>query len=444
MNQHSVPAPQKMPSEIVAEYDAKLLALSEEFDTYNAAAKRMNEAVQVSGQSGSWTAASLLSQYEARQANAALLLSAWRYTMSYLKIWDRCTAKDKDKFDRMLENPPEFTKEKIVELFGDFLINERAQMLRGVAEAFTDLDPAYKSHSKVAIGVKGLPKRMVISGACTAYVEDRWRAGQFWNVIDAMARLNDQPKLEYKEKAALLALAKSDEEAVIFGCTCRGFKNGNMHILFDRTAQRQINEALAEYYGQVLPDAPAPEGMKPEGSREVSTDLQFYWTPQEAAMKAVSRLDLPHQGTVRLLEPSCGEGHLIDALHSFLAMQKETRMRSCEVIVDGIEYFEARAMVCRQKGYAVQVANFLKVHPDPIYDFVLMNPPFYGQHYLKHLAHARKFLKPSGRLVSVLPATAHYDHGKLPDGRWDDLPVGSFSASGTNVPTGLFTCGAYR
>ena len=37
---------------------------------------------------------------------------------------------------------------------------------------------------------------------------------------------------------------------------------------------------------------------------------------------------------------------------------------------------------------------------------------------------------------SILPATAHYDHDEL-QGDWRDLPVGSFSAAGTNVPTGL-------
>lgn len=66
---------------------------------------------------------------------------------------------------------------------------------------------------------------------------------------------------------------------------------------------------------------------------------------------------------------------------------------------------------------------------------VVMNPPFYGRHYVKHVLHALKFLKPGGVLVSVLPASAHYDHKEL-EGRWEDLPVASFAESGTNIPTG--------
>jgi hypothetical protein len=67
-----------------------------------------------------------------------------------------------------------------------------------------------------------------------------------------------------------------------------------------------------------------------------------------------------------------------------------------------------------------------------------MNPPFYGKHYVKHVLHALKFLKPGGKLTAILPASARYDH-KLLDGRWSDLPVGSFSESGTNINTTVLT-----
>lgn len=65
-----------------------------------------------------------------------------------------------------------------------------------------------------------------------------------------------------------------------------------------------------------------------------------------------------------------------------------------------------------------------------------MNPPFYGRHYLHHVRHALKFLRPGGVLVAILPATAWYDHDEL-KGEWQDLPVASFAAAGTNVPTGM-------
>jgi hypothetical protein len=86
----------------------------------------------------------------------------------------------------------------------------------------------------------------------------------------------------------------------------------------------------------------------------------------------------------------------------------------------------------------VLTANFLETVPTGDYDRVVMNPPFYGKHYAKHVTHAFKFLKPGGTLTAILPITARYDHGLL-DGRWEDLPVGSFSESGTNINTTVLT-----
>lgn len=90
----------------------------------------------------------------------------------------------------------------------------------------------------------------------------------------------------------------------------------------------------------------------------------------------------------------------------------------------------------RSKGHDVLTANFLEVPPVAEYDFVLMNPPFVGKHYVKHVRHALKFLKPGGALYAILPATAYYDHGEI-KGMWTDLPVASFAECGTNVPTGI-------
>jgi tRNA1(Val) A37 N6-methylase TrmN6 len=126
----------------------------------------------------------------------------------------------------------------------------------------------------------------------------------------------------------------------------------------------------------------------------------------------------------RVLEPSCGDGRIMD----------ELRVRGCRVL--GIEYHAGRAAQAREKGHAVVTANFLEQTSVAEFDKIVMNPPFYGRHYAKHVKHALKFLKPGGTLVSILPATAHYDHGEL-SGDWRDLPVASFADAGTNIPTGL-------
>lgn len=168
----------------------------------------------------------------------------------------------------------------------------------------------------------------------------------------------------------------------------------------------------------------------------MSKDLQFYRTPAAVADQLVSAAYLRNGSLI--LEPSCGDGAILDAI------RRKARKEGLDVRAMGIEYDAGRAAEAKAKGYAVQVANFLQVQPDPRFDFVLMNPPFYGKHYQQHVEHARKFLKPGGTLLAILPVTAVTDHGYIEAGRWlrdrwTDLPCGSFSESGTNINTGIAT-----
>jgi hypothetical protein len=214
------------------------------------------------------------------------------------------------------------------------------------------------------------------------------------------------------------------------GITVRRFGNGNAHVFFEKWTLLDINRTLAEFYGEVLPDA-EEDGVKPSASTAVAKDLQFYWSPPEVIEAALeyaevysSRSYSGERPALRVLEPSCGDGRILDAI----------RERGYQAL--GIEYHPGRAAEARAKGHNVLTANFLDQPATPDFDRVVMNPPFYGRHYVKHVRHALGFLKPGGTLVSILPATAHYDHGDL-EGEWRDLPVGSFSAAGTNVPTGM-------
>lgn len=109
--------------------------------------------------------------------------------------------------------------------------------------------------------------------------------------------------------------------------------------------------------------------------------------------------------------------------------------------VIGCEVDPIRAAMCEAKGHSVMRMNFLETQPVADFDMVVMNPPFYGRHYAKHVRHALRFLKPGGTLRAILPATARHDHGLLDDlkPQWEDLPVGAFSESGTNICTTICT-----
>lgn len=363
---------------------------------------------------------------------AALLRSAWRHIYEGLPVKDCASAKDRKQFALFFENPPELSLEAIAEHFGDHLLDPRHHILKGLAECFCDLDPAYRSHRKVAIGVKGLPKRIIVNHV-DEYLNS-WGAERVKDTINALLLYRGKPRMEYYEWSALMKAARTQGSVAFEGGEIRLFKNGNAHMIFDTHGLLDINRALAEFYGEVLPDAPSEaEAKRP--STEVARNLQFYPTPKAVTEAALAHLNL--QGGEHVLEPSCGTGNMMDVLTRWhLQDHKYSPSRPAPLCITGVEYDTTRAAEARAKGHHVMTANFLQVRPDPRFDAIVMNPPFYGQHWRKHLEHAKGFLRAGGRLVCVLPATARYDDG-LSDYGWHDLPAASFAASGTNVPTGL-------
>lgn len=443
-------------ADIVAEYDGKAAAIEAAIADFDRAFDRLGMAATVQGTFVDSIGSKPYLHASTLRIN--LLKSGWKAVFNRLQIDRIASAKDKQLFERTIADPPPLTFENAKATFGDYFERPRFHILRGLAEVFADLDPAYKSHSKVRIGVKGLPKRIILRS--WGEYSSGWGVDRFKDICNALAAYQGKQPLDYPEIAEINATLRSGQDAVLDGSlviqpsrssddqpqqapdrgiTVRRFGNGNAHVFFDKGTLLDINRALAEFYGEVLPDA-EPEDVKPSVSTAVSKDLQFYWTPGDAVEAALEFAGV-HEHTAytrsrgiepfRVLEPSCGDGRMLDGIRQ--------RGHNCL----GIEYHPGRASEARAKGHAVVTANFLEQAPVPEFDKVVMNPPFYGRHYIKHVRHALKFLKPGGVLVSILPATAHYDHDEL-KGEWRDLPVASFAAAGTNVPTGLLRITAPR
>lgn len=447
-------ARQRTVSDLIEEYEEKVANAPAAIEAVKESWRRLEMAASIGGKFGGSISMHTPHVHES-DVKAALLKSGWR------AIYDRCqidqiaSADDKRLFERTFENPPELNFENAKATFGDYLMRPRFHILRGLAEVFSQLDPAYKSHSKVKVGVSGLPKRVIVSnvGGYGSYGRDKVR-----DIINAMAAYRGQPLATHAEISKLdddhSYASGSQAGEIVFdgthhvtknkdgietkapdrGLTIRKFQNGNAHLIFDKRALLDINRALAEFYGDVLPDV-EEEDAKPQASTAVSKDLQFYWTPPAVVDALMNRAGIyaprypgDEPKAWRVLEPSCGDGRILDGL----------RARGCRPF--GIEVHPSRAAEARAKGHHVLTGNFLEQPAREEFDFVVMNPPFYGRHYVKHVNHAMNFLKPGGMLVTVLPATAYYDHGEL-KGRWEDLPTASFSEAGTNVPTGIMTIG---
>ena len=412
----------RKPSDIVAEYEIKRAALPEAKAEFDRAGDALKSAATIGGTWGNVTIDT--GRFWDKALEQSLLCSAWRHIYELYGLADIASAQDKKRFEQMFAAPPAFTVENIRDQFGDLVMDPWGSILRGLAEVFCDLDPAFKSHEKMKIGVKGLPKRVILSNV-SGY--GSWGRDRLQNILNALAAYQGKPLLtDYR---TLSDLIDKDGESVKEdrGVWLKKFANGNGHLFFGPQALADINRALAEYYGDVLPDCPDELPAKQRTSTAVSKDLQYYPTPVALVQRVIGSIyGLKGQ---RVLEPSCGCGRFLDAL----------RAAGAEVV--GCEVDPIRSAMCEAKGHRVMRMNFLETSPTASFDRVVMNPPFYGRHYAKHVRHALKFLKPAGTLTAILPASARYDHGELDDLRphWDDLPVGSFSESGTNINTTVAT-----
>lgn len=485
--QTQVPATIDSLEDVVTEYNEKIEDIDQLIKDYEGFHDQVNMRSSVKG-----TYVGRIFNYHpslhSKTIENNLKTSAWRYAYKRLRIDQLATAKERKQFEMAMENPPEFTMDNLRATFGPYAAAPRFQILKGLAECFADLDPAFKSHSKVKIGVKGLPKRIVLTN-CTGY--SSWGRERLHDTINALRVFRGQSHLDHLEFEQFLAYnnaamngasewmpgvrytrtsvvehdgafymqvgygqasdtleigdAKGDNSWRKLdnpepGLTLKTYKNGNGHLHFSPELLNEINLALAEFYGEVLPDVEG-EAEKQRPSTAVSTKLQYFPTPRAVIDRILCGITTRERAKV--LEPSCGDGIVMDAVRAWCP--------TADMV--GVEVHPERAHQARMKGHGVMLGNFLETAPKDEYDFVFMNPPFHGTHWKKHLKHARKFLKQRtdgnwrcGTLICILPATAFYDghleEMGISERAWTDLPVASFAESGTNVPTGYITIGA--
>lgn len=148
-----------------------------------------------------------------------------------------------------------------------------------------------------------------------------------------------------------------------------------------------------------------------------------------------------------VLEPSAGIGNLVEAV--LARVSNPARMRVVAFEIDDRRSERLLNRVGGSLGVAAYGLDFLQIEPTskPVFDRVVMNPPFAKQADIDHVLHAWKFLKPGGRLVAIMSASVMFrENAKTKAFRYfvheqggaiDKLPDGSFAESGTGVNTCL-------
>ncbi|MFQ1632706.1 LPD38 domain-containing protein [Aeromonas veronii] len=162
-----------------------------------------------------------------------------------------------------------------------------------------------------------------------------------------------------------------------------------------RAALRELARLQAGLKKQAVPRDPLAEKMvalkrKLVGNRNAFID--FFPTPESHAADLVALAGIEPGMTV--LEPSAGHGMLAEAA------------RAAGAKVDAVELAVDLREILQAKGFGLVGGDFMDTTPAQSYDAVVMNPPFSNDMDIDHVRHAYDHLKPGGRLVAIVSATA--------------------------------------
>lgn len=169
---------------------------------------------------------------------------------------------------------------------------------------------------------------------------------------------------------------------------------------------------------------------------------QLFPTPQAIAQRMVELADL--DAGHRILEPEAGTGAILLEIARAVSLD--------EVDLHAVEINAALVSALRKSFTEATIAHtdFLQYRPEPgapLFDRILMNPPFVDAQDIKHILFARTLLAPGGRLVAICANGPRQSATLKPlveglGGIWEPLPAGSFEASGTGVSTVLLVIDA--
>lgn len=185
--------------------------------------------------------------------------------------------------------------------------------------------------------------------------------------------------------------------------------------------------------------AEAIEGVMLTGEiADAKRDFGFFPTPAGVVDILLDRAEIEPHHTA--LEPQAGRGAIAFPLSLACAA------------VDVVELLAENFITLDGPFRRAAWKDFLTIDPDEWgerYDRIVMNPPFGGQADIDHVVHASWFLKPGGRLVSVMAAGVNFRENRKTlnfrsmvdscQGWIEPLPEGSFASSGTNVNTVIVT-----
>lgn len=164
-------------------------------------------------------------------------------------------------------------------------------------------------------------------------------------------------------------------------------------------------------------------------------DMGYFPTPDDLADQLISLAQL--EPGMSVMEPSAGRGALA---------VRAARLVGSADLVTVCEIMERNARKLKEAGFAaVNVTDFLKLQPEPVFSRVVMNPPFSRGSDIDHFMHAAQFLKPDGRIVAIMSTSWQHNTSKKAnefralleesEAHIRNVAAGAFRSAGTEIPT---------
>lgn len=216
---------------------------------------------------------------------------------------------------------------------------------------------------------------------------------------------DDRSSKELKQIKVKPLVNRTITEAAIYAIDSLNFENINGGVFVGGGKEGQVDEILKHlggvqdgcYYRFDYDPTPAFKYIARMGLMPDKSSYQFYPTQEELSNTmawSVTRM-MGQWGYFTFLEPSAGQGALIDAVKECRKTAKET----------AVEIDPINCEVLKSKGYNVINKDFLKYQTTEKFDAVIMNPPFNQGQALAHIKHAFEMLTDTGCLVACLPAS---------------------------------------